>query len=182
MQDRDRQREKQRAQAEAQQVAMGGKGTGSVDNPISPDIRGEMAVPGAEARPMGYQGMTAEELSARLPDVTVLDLSKTRASPREMKIAGAIIKDPDRIDWTNDLPEGKAYVLYDDTPDQVASSRVANRLISEGRDVYVLQGGITAWRNAGLPVEPRSPETAPEVESGETPAALREKGKEPKTH
>lgn len=156
MKEQDRQREKQRAQAEAQQAEMGAKGRGSVDNPISPDYRGEMAEPGAEAKPIGYKGMTAEELNERLPDVTVLDLSKTRASPEEMKIAGALIKDPERVDWTNDLPKGRVYVLYDDTPDQVLSSRVANRLINEGHDIYVLQGGISQWRDKGLPVEPRS--------------------------
>lgn len=184
MQDRDRQREKQRAQAEAQQIAMGSKGTGSVDNPVSPDIRGEMAVPGAEARPIGYKGMTAEELNSRLPDVTVLDLSKTSASPKEMKIAGALIKDPDRVDWTNDLPKGKVYVLYDNSPDQIISSRIADRLIDEGHDIYVLKGGVVQWQQAGLPVEPRSPESARGAEGGETAATLREKAsaKEPKTH
>lgn len=157
MQERDRQREKQRAQAEAQQAEMGSKGRGSVDNPISPDYRGEMAVPGSDARPMGYGNMSAEELNRRLPDVTVLDLSKTTASPEEMKIAGALIKDPDRVDWANDLPKGKVYVLYDESPDQVISSRVADRLIGAGHDqVFVLEGGIQQWRKSGLPLEPRS--------------------------
>jgi rhodanese-related sulfurtransferase len=167
MQERDRQREKQRAQAEAQQAEMGIKGSGSVDNPVSPDYRGEMAVPGSDARPMGYGDMSAEELSGRLSDVTVLDVSKTHASPEEMKIAGALIKDPDRVDWANDLPKGRVYVLYDESPDQVISSKVADRLIGAGHDqVFVLQGGMQQWRKSGLPVEPRTTTAA----SGQSPS------------
>ena len=136
---------------------MGDKGRGSVDNPVSPDYRGEMAVPGAEARPIGYGSMSAEELNRRLPDVTVLDLSRTSASPEEMKITGALIKNPDQVDWANDLPKGKVYVLYDESPDQVVSSRMADRLIGAGYDqVFVLEGGMQEWRKSGLPVEPRA--------------------------
>jgi len=51
-------------------------------------------------------------------------------------------------------------VTYDDASDASLSSQVAEKLISQGYwNAHPLDGGIAAWRDQGLPIEPRPVET-----------------------
>ena len=47
-------------------------------------------------------------------------------------------------------------VAYDDSPDEAVSRQVAEKLVSQGYwNTHPLQGGMAAWREQGLPIEPR---------------------------
>ncbi|MNK81684.1 hypothetical protein D3C87_1014360 [compost metagenome] len=51
-------------------------------------------------------------------------------------------------------------VAYDDSPDETLSSQVAEKLVSQGYwNAHPLEGGLGAWREQGLPTEPRPVET-----------------------
>ncbi len=51
-------------------------------------------------------------------------------------------------------------VTYDDSPDEELSAQVAEKLIGQGyRNAHPLQGGMSAWKSAGLSIEPRPVET-----------------------
>jgi rhodanese-related sulfurtransferase len=56
-----------------------------------------------------------------------------------------------------DLPPGKPIYLYCTCIREATSSRVAKELIDKGVPVAVIQGGLRAWKKAGLPLEPVPP-------------------------
>ena len=62
-----------------------------------------------------------------------------------------------------DLPPGKVVYLYCTCIREATSSRVAKELIDQGVRVAVIQGGLRAWKKAGLPMEPVPPEEMTEL-------------------
>lgn len=52
-----------------------------------------------------------------------------------------------------DLPPGKPSYLYCTCVREATSSRVAKEPIDKGMHVAVIQGGLRAWKKAGLPIE-----------------------------
>ena len=60
------------------------------------------------------------------------------------------------------LPRDREIVVYDSDPNELASSHVAALLIRQGYRVATLQGGITDWLAANLPIETKfAPVMAP---------------------
>ncbi len=52
-----------------------------------------------------------------------------------------------------DLPQGKPVYLYCTCIREATSARVAKELMDKGVPVAVIEGGLRAWKKAGLPVE-----------------------------
>ena len=67
------------------------------------------------------------------------------------------------------LPAGRAVVVYDSDPNELAGSRVAAILIRQGFRVSMLKGGIVEWLSANLPTETKE---APKQSTPE-PGALK---------
>ena len=74
---------------------------------------------------------------------------------------------PGAVRWSNDapattLPRDREVVVYDSDPNELASSRVAARLIRDGFRAVALKGGIVEWLEAKLPTETKeAPKQAP---------------------
>jgi rhodanese-related sulfurtransferase len=90
-----------------------------------------------------------QELKKRLTSVgapTLIDVRRQtdyEASPK--KIAGAIRRDPEKIeDWIKDLPSDASTVVYCVKGRSVSQS-IADRMRKEGLDAVFLEGGIKAW-------------------------------------
>ena len=77
-----------------------------------------------------------------------------------LKLPGAVRLAPEDVDADLiDLTEDRAetLVLYDTTPDEATSARVAQALRRRGwKDVRLLKGGLGGWTNARLPIEAKS--------------------------
>ena len=60
------------------------------------------------------------------------------------------------------LPRDREIVVYDSDPNELASSPVAAELIRQGYRAVTLQGGISDWVGANLPIETKeAPKQAP---------------------
>jgi membrane protein DedA with SNARE-associated domain/rhodanese-related sulfurtransferase len=101
--------------------------------------------------------------------VAVLDLSDFEASDGESPpaIPGAFRVDPFRLRKSPHLtvPDDVEIVLYSSSGGDTVAARVAVGLKRIGVDnVWVLEGGLKAWRQQGLPVSqtPEAPEVAAE--------------------
>jgi rhodanese-related sulfurtransferase len=95
------------------------------------------------------KSINPQELRKRLTGVEAPSLIDVRrktdyeADPK--KIAGAIWRDPEKIeDWVKDLPSDASAVVYCVKGGSVSQS-VADRLQKEGLDAMFLEGGIKAW-------------------------------------
>jgi membrane protein DedA with SNARE-associated domain/rhodanese-related sulfurtransferase len=62
-----------------------------------------------------------------------------------------------------DFPAGKQIYLYCTCVDDATSARVAQHLLAKGVPVAVIQGGLRAWKKAGLPMEAVPPEEMTEL-------------------
>jgi rhodanese-related sulfurtransferase len=62
---------------------------------------------------------------------------------------------PGAIRFTDEgsLPRDRDIVVYDSDPNELASSRVAAKLIRQGYHAVTLKGGIADWLAANLPIE-----------------------------
>jgi len=110
----------------------------------------------------GEAGITAAELDAALPDVTVLDLA-TSPVYRAGHIPGSAFIIRARIG--EDLPRVTAPALVLTSPDGVlAQFALAEAQAAFAGPVRVLLGGTAAWRAACLPVVSTEPKflSAPE--------------------
>jgi membrane protein DedA with SNARE-associated domain/rhodanese-related sulfurtransferase len=56
--------------------------------------------------------------------------------------------------WTEEFPAGQLVYVYCTCFREATSLRVARELHTKGVRVAVIKGGLRAWKNAGLPVEP----------------------------
>jgi uncharacterized protein len=101
------------------------------------------------------------ELRKRLTGVeapSLIDVRrKTDYEAYPKKIAGAVWRDPEKIeDWVKDLPSDASAVVYCVKGGSVSQS-VADRLQKEGREVEFLEGGLKAWTENGQSVEDTQP-------------------------
>jgi rhodanese-related sulfurtransferase len=64
----------------------------------------------------------------------------------------AITSAPERIN--QDIPREKKVYLYCTCIREATSSRVARTLLEKGITCAVIEGGLRAWKKAGLPMEP----------------------------
>jgi rhodanese-related sulfurtransferase len=70
-------------------------------------------------------------------------------------IVGAVRRSPEDVDsWAHGLVTGRPLVIYCDDGQQV-SPGIAERLAADGTNARYLQGGISAWRELGLPTRRR---------------------------
>jgi membrane protein DedA with SNARE-associated domain/rhodanese-related sulfurtransferase len=72
------------------------------------------------------------------------------------RIQGSLRLDPNALHQETqqpDLPPGKSVYLCCTCAGQATSARVAKALIDKGVQVSVIQGGLRAWKKAGLPLE-----------------------------
>lgn len=94
------------------------------------------------------------EVAIKSPDVYLLDVRK----PDEYAtghIAGAhnldVLEPSFEIESLKILPKDKTIAVYCGTGKR--SAMAAEKLEKEGFKVINLEGGVTAWKEAGLPVE-----------------------------
>jgi rhodanese-related sulfurtransferase len=89
-------------------------------------------------------------------DVTVIDVRrKDDYAADNSAIPGSTWMDPTQIDnWCATLPADKEVVLYCVRGGAVSNS-VVDTLQSKGLKARFIEGGITAWKDAGGKVEPK---------------------------
>ena len=90
---------------------------------------------------------------------------------KAMRIQGSVRLEPNALHQQAeqpDLPPGKPIYLYCTCVREATSARVAKELIDKGVQVAVIQGGLRAWKKAGLPLEPVPPEEMTELPVFET--------------
>ena len=101
---------------------------------------------------------------SRIAVLDLLDFEDETASESPEAIPGAFRVDPSRLRKSPHIssPGDVEIILYSSSGGDIASARAAVALRRIGVDkVWVLEGGLKAWREAGFPVS-QSPET-PEV-------------------
>jgi rhodanese-related sulfurtransferase len=84
-----------------------------------------------------------------------LKLIDIRKSPDARQIPGSMRADGEELEAMVDLPFSKDehVVLYCGSGN--SCSRVAKTLREKGYNTEALEGGYSAWKDAGLPTEPR---------------------------
>lgn len=123
----------------------------------------------AALRQVRVARITVEELQSRLDagePLTIVDLRHPMDFESDpYVIPGAIyIPAEELAERHHDIPRDRETVLYCTCPDEMTSAIEALRLRRFGvRRVRPLQGGLSAWRAAGLPVESRG-SPVPEAE------------------
>ena len=96
-----------------------------------------------------------------LLDFEASDTASPEAIPGALRVDPSILRKSPHID----VPEGVEIVLYSSSGGDAVAARAALALKRIGIDnVWVLQGGLKAWREQGLPVSgsPEVPEVAAE--------------------
>lgn len=98
--------------------------------------------------------------------VTVIDLTSGLVDQAVRgRVPGAIHLDPDLVLDRNrrvgevlnslpPLPKDRTVITYCTCPNEEASAKLAQILRQDGYDAWALEGGLPAWRAAGLPMEP----------------------------
>ncbi|RPI47102.1 MAG: sulfurtransferase [Betaproteobacteria bacterium] len=101
--------------------------------------------------------ISTQQLSVRLASETpplVIDVRRElvfRGAPD--LIAGALRRDPDRVDaWAEEIPPAASVVVYCVHGQQV-SQNAATALRDRGREARYLDHGIEGWRETGGPVQ-----------------------------
>ena len=82
------------------------------------------------------------------------------------RIQGSVRLEPNALHQPTEQPElppGKPVYLYCTCIREATSARVAKELMDQGVQVAVIQGGLRAWKKAGLPVESVPPEEMAEL-------------------
>jgi rhodanese-related sulfurtransferase len=91
-------------------------------------------------------------------DVFFVDTRNPQAwAEAETKLPGAIRVPADQVEpHLADIPRDRAIVTYCTWPNEASSARVAETLEEHGfKNVYALIGGFDAWKDAGMPLEPK---------------------------
>lgn len=111
---------------------------------------------------MSVPRISRDELKARLDSADTLShpviIDVRLKYPYEhstVTLPGAQRVLPDAI-ATASLPRDRDIVLYDSDPDDIVSAQAAAELVRRGHRAMVLQGGISEWMNAKLPVATKS--------------------------
>ena len=74
---------------------------------------------------------------------------------KAMRAQGAKRLEPNALDqFELEIPPGTPVYLYCTCLHDATSIRVGHHLLERGVRVAVIQGGLNAWKKAGLPVEP----------------------------
>lgn len=97
--------------------------------------------------------ITPEEVKKVLKeneDVLILDVRRKSDYEADSKsVAGAVWRDPENVDeWSKEIPTDKDVVIYCVRGGSVSKS-VSDRLAQEDIQVSYIEGGITAWKEAG---------------------------------
>ena len=92
-------------------------------------------------------------LQQRGCNVVLVDV---RGMPLGQRIPGARHLDLGALDGAAlaDWPAAAEFVTYCACPDDASAARAAQWLVAQGRQARVLRGGIEAWTQAGLALEP----------------------------
>lgn len=111
---------------------------------------------------MSVPRISREELKARLDNAdtsshpVIIDARlKYPYEHSTVTLPGAQRVLPDAIAAAT-LPRDRDLVVYDSDPGDMVSSQVVAELLRRGHRAFVLQGGISEWVNAKLPVETKS--------------------------
>lgn len=107
----------------------------------------------------GHLSVSAQGLHALIGTASAPALIDVRSAQTfdadDAMIVGAIRRPPDDLDrWRHELPEGRPVVVYC-VHGQKVSRGIAERLAAAGMDARYLEGGISGWRNLGLPTRRR---------------------------
>lgn len=79
--------------------------------------------------------------------------------PKATRIQGSKRLEPSALHQAEgQIPSDKHVYLYCTCVRQATAARVARVLLEKGVNVWVIEGGLGAWKKAGLPVEPVPPE------------------------
>ncbi len=90
------------------------------------------------------------------PDTIVIDVRKYRNWWRSSKkIPTAVREDPSKVNqWIEKYAKSQTLIFYCSWKHERTSARVARSFLLKGyKNVFALQGGWSAWMNAGYPVE-----------------------------
>jgi rhodanese-related sulfurtransferase len=103
--------------------------------------------------------ITPDELKSRMEageDFTIIDVRNPNAwAQSDAIIPGAIRFTLDKLEESLPrIPKNKPVVAYCTWPNEGSSASLVQKLQERGyKDVWALQGGFDAWRNAGMPVQ-----------------------------
>src|SRR5262245_5156873 len=103
--------------------------------------------------------ISADELKAKMDSgkpVILLDLRNTLDRDHDrVRIPGAFHMLPNFVDiGAREIKAKSEIVVYCSCPNEATSAKVAHQLLRTGLGaVYPLEGGLTAWRERGYPVE-----------------------------
>jgi membrane protein DedA with SNARE-associated domain/rhodanese-related sulfurtransferase len=89
--------------------------------------------------------------------IALVDLVSFEGGDSSWGIPGALRMDAERLRLRGhvEVPKGLDFVLYCSSPRELTSARVALALRKKGvSKVWVLDGGLSAWKELGFPVEP----------------------------
>jgi membrane protein DedA with SNARE-associated domain/rhodanese-related sulfurtransferase len=76
-----------------------------------------------------------------------------------VRVKGSLRLDPNTPHrWTQEIDLGRPVYLYCTCLSEATSARVALELLKQGVPAMVILGGLSAWKKAGLPLEPVPPE------------------------
>jgi len=91
---------------------------------------------------------------------TLLDVRRAEKRAAEGdEIAGGQWHDPARwLDWKDEIPSARPAVVYCAFGHEISQGLTA-ALRALGVDARHLEGGISAWRDQGLPLQPIAPRT-----------------------
>jgi rhodanese-related sulfurtransferase len=91
-------------------------------------------------------------------DLTVLDVRrKADFDADEETVPGSAWRDPEKVgEWSQDLPQGKDVVIYCARGGSV-SNKVLDHLLEKKIQARYLEGGITAWKEAGKKTSVKTP-------------------------
>lgn len=103
---------------------------------------------------------TLESWLKKDPDKYLIVDARPKESYLKSRLRGAIQLNPGDVDPQDPDPkfdEYSALIVYGEDPAFGRANALTKRLIEAGIDVYMLDGGLKAWRESGFPVE--SPDT-----------------------
>ncbi|MDX2116138.1 MAG: rhodanese-like domain-containing protein [Planctomycetota bacterium] len=98
----------------------------------------------------------AREWLAKNPDSYLLVDARLPESFARERIPGAVRLDTRDFDENDPDPKFKAYdaiIVYGENPSFGRANVLTKRFLAAGLDVYLIDGGLKAWRDAGLPIE-----------------------------
>lgn len=105
--------------------------------------------------------VTVDEVSQRMDrgePFTFVDTRNPAAwSQADTKLPGAIRVPAEEVEeHLNEIPKDRAVITYCTCPHEASGASVAQTLTDRGwKNAHALYGGFDAWKDAGLPVDPK---------------------------